>query len=237
MKKIILSIFITLSSICHSQNRENQKLPIISESKGLLLKSIGWLKNESGQWIKYQNKIPNDLGKNQKLLENYNDYSVGIDNFISLEIKNVIIDEIKYILLIKKFKDGYYKYESIKEGWVPANSYEFYVIEPNEFAKIENIEHNKQVNLEITLKYYGKVSYTNLTNLTNSKIANEINKTINDPMDKYMKHKLGLNINCFDEKKIVQFYFYEYISNYKPENENRYYETNYETFNKFIKIN
>ncbi|WP_293870725.1 hypothetical protein [Flavobacterium sp.] len=236
MKKIIFSIFLILAFNSYSQNRENQKLPVISENKGLLSNAIGWLKNESGQWIKYQNKIPEDLGKNQKLLENYNDHSIGVDNFISFEIKEVVINETKYILILKKMKDGYFKYETIKEGWVPNNSYEFYVLEPSEFAKIESVEHNKQINLDLKLKTYGKVSFISLKNLSNLKIANEINKSLNDPLNSFIEHKLALNVYCFDEKKIVQFYFFEY-NGYKLENKDMYYETNYENFNKFIKIN
>jgi hypothetical protein len=236
MKRYFFIGFIFTFFIGFSQNRINDILPTISQNNGIITNSIGWLKNNSGQWIKSKNKIPNDLGTDQKLLENYEKYSVGIDNFISFEIKEIKIKANNYILLIKKYKDGFYKYETIEKGWEPNNSYKYYVIDSNEISKIESVEHNKEVNLKLKIILSGDVKYIDLKTLTTNKIANEINKKLKESNTYFLDFKLGLYINCLDEKKIVQFYFYDSFSGIDVEENTKYYETNYENFNQFINI-
>ena len=237
MKKIIYIIFIfKFSFIVLAQERINEQLPNISPVAGFLSNSIGWTKNKSGQWISAKNKIPIDLGENQKILGNYEKYSIGEDNFISLEIRNVTINEINYILLIKKYKDGYYKYESIEKGWVYANSYKYYVLEVDEFAKIENIIHNSEQYLFMKVFLKGDVVFQNLKTLTTSSISKQINKELKNNSN-YLNYMLALNINCNDEKKLVQYYFYEFSSELQNLATNKYYETTIENFNQFININ
>jgi hypothetical protein len=69
MNRKIIILFLMLNTFCFGQNRVNDKLPQITKTNGQLLNAFGWLKNNSGQWISRKNKIPFDLGKDQKALE------------------------------------------------------------------------------------------------------------------------------------------------------------------------
>jgi hypothetical protein len=235
MKKITLIALLHITLLTFSQNRVNEQLPIISQLNGILNISTGWLKNESGQWISSKNKIPNDLGENQKLLGNYEKYSIGVDNFISFEIRDITINGETYALILKKYRDGFYRYETIEKDWLPNNSYKFYVLDKNEINKIKNIMHNESNNLQLDFIYYGDIKYINLKILTNAMISKEINKIIKT-YDNFLGYKLGLNIKCFDDKKLVQFYFYEYIKGLENETDDKYYETTLANFNAFINI-
>lgn len=236
MKKFTLFALLHISILTFSQNRVNEDLPIISQLNGILTNSTGWLKNESGQWISSKNKIPNDLGESQKLLGNYEKYSIGEDNFISYEIRDISIEGKTYVLILKKYKDGFYRYESIEEGWVSTSSYKFYVLEKDEISKIKNIKHNDSNYLQLDFIYYGDIKYINLKTLTNVMISKEINKVRKD-YDNFLGYKLGLNIKYFDDKKLVQFYFYDYTKSMGNETDDKYYETTVVNFGAFIKIN
>ena len=234
MRKILLLQIMLFNLVIFAQNRTNESLPIISKTiDGQIISAQGWLKNSSGQWVSRKNKIISDLGTDTNILENYEKYSTGTDNFISFERREIKIKDSTYILLLKKYRDGYYTYESIEKGWNPKTSCKYYVLEKDEIGKIENIEHNVLNNLHLNILYSGDLKYIDLKTLTNAKIANEINKHVINPEKQF--DKLALNIYCFDDKKLVQFYFYDYFT-YEGNEENKYYETSISTFNQFVNI-
>ncbi|WP_310379696.1 hypothetical protein [Flavobacterium sp.] len=175
MKKTML-LMVLFSILCHSQNRTNDELPIISKNNGLLLNAIGWQKNSSGQWINSKNKIPNDLGQNQKLLGDYEKYSVGVDNFKSFEIKNIKIKDSTFILLVKKYKDGFYTYSSIEEGWNNQTSCKYYILSNTEFNKINEIKKDTLNNVFMDVKYQGDIKYINVKSFNDNALTKEILK-------------------------------------------------------------
>lgn len=247
MRKIILLILFSITAF--SQNRVNETLPKISKTNGILTTAKGWLKDNSGQWISQNNKIVLDLGSDTKTLGNYEKYSLGTDNFISFETKEVEIKGVKYMLLLKKYRDGFYDYETIEKGWHNQFSCKYYVITVDEFVKIQNINKDIENNLCLDLVCNGDLKYINLKTLTNDRISKEIAKEMKKyDVENYssISYKLGLNISCEKNKNIVRFYFYDtlrysgvaiYESDQpKPEPNDKYYVINYDLFNQFINI-
>ncbi len=238
MKKIITCYLILFNILCLSQNRNNDDLPLISKgNKGVLLQAKGWLKNQYGEWISRSNKIPNDLAIEYKSIDNFEHYSLGQDNFISFQIKDIVIKDSTYILLIKKEKWGYYKYPTINEEWRTSNTCEYYIFEKSELNKFKNVYYDELKTIDLKLIYFGWIQPVDLTKLTDLYLSKEINKKIIE-QDKKSHHRddekhLYLNLTCLEKNDIVQFYFY---TGYE-EPKNRYYETDLATFNKFIKIN
>ena len=245
MKKILLINLIIFNSICFSQNRNNTNLPLISaENKGILLQAKGWLKNQYGEWISRNNKIPNDLSIEYKSLDNFEIYSLGQDNFISYQLKDIeipnnpyIYQDSTYVVLIKKEKWGYYIYPAINEEWRTSNTCEYYVFKKSELNKFKNIFYDELKIIDINLIYSGYIQPVDLTKFNNLYLSKEINKKIME-QDKYgsndNERHLYLNLTCIENKNLVQFYFYERTF---EEITNKYYETDLATFNKFIKIN
>jgi len=246
MNKILGCYLFFFSLVCLCQTRTNDSLPIISkDNKGVLLQAKGWIKNQYGEWISRNNKIPNDLNYESKSLDNFEYYSLGQDNFISYQIKDIriptnpwVYEDSTYVVLIKKEKWGYYIYPNIQEEWRTSNTCEYYVFDKNELNKFKNINYDNLYTIDIKLIYSGYIQPVDLTKLTDLYLSKEINKKIkeknigNHYYADYENH-LYLNFICIEKSNMVQFYFYTGFE--KPEN--KYYETDLVTFNKFIKIN
>ncbi len=236
MKKTFLVIFLIICSLdSKAQIRSNEPLPVIDPIvKGKISNATGWLKDRTGQWISAKNKIPYDLEDEFKSLANYYHYKLGEnrENFISFEIRDIKIDSVDYKLLIKKYNDGFYKYESINEGWTTSNSCTFYVFELNEFKKINEIEMDMPNEIALKFIYQGDLKYTDLAKLTDLKISKQLYISVKESYNSYISNILNFSINPMKSKNKVQFLFYSYFDS----NVDKYYETDWLNFNKFIKI-
>ncbi|UWY30054.1 hypothetical protein N4T20_08935 [Flavobacterium sp. TR2] len=246
MQKKLLSFFLIVISFCQAQERINDKLPVITKKNEALILANGWYKSEAGQWISGKNKIPQDLGENQKLLGNYEAYGLGSDNFISLEIKDVTIADSTYAVLIKKYRDGFYTYSSIQKGWNNKISCKYYVFSKGELNKIKEIENDNLNKILFKIIYEGNLLFINTKTFNNTTISKDILSKINDKTyldhQSLVSHHLGLNLYYFKAKNIVQFYFYDanlYFDDslYEDSEETKaktYYETDAISFKKFL---
>lgn len=236
MKKNLILFLLFLNIVCFGQNRDKVVLPVISkDNKGILLKAKGWLKNQYGEWVSRDNKIPNDLEIKFKALDNFEYYGLGQDNFVSYQIKDIEIENITYALLIKKEKWGYYLYPTINEGWQSSGTCKYYIFDKNELIKFQNVLSEKTTEINLKLIYSGYIQPVNLSNLNDLYLSKEINSAIIKQKGKKYEDEikyLSADVTFFNDKNIVQFYFWE---NYE-QHENRYYEIDLLTFNKFIKI-
>ncbi len=238
VNKFLLGFLLLFNVICYCQNRTNNTLPLISkENKGILLQAKGWLKNQYGDWVHNDNKIPNDLGIQFKSIDNFEVNSLGQDNFISFQLKDIVIKDSTFVLLLKKVKSGHYVYPAIQEEWRKNYNCDWYIIDKSELIKFSNLDSDELKTIEVNYIYYGGISVDNLAEITNLYLSKDINKTIIEKeIDGYNLDKRGhinVDITYFKSKSIIQFYFYNEYMNHKD----RYYETNLVNFNKFIKIN
>ena len=251
-------IFILISFNLYSQERINKELPkISSQINGQLINAKGWMYNPEGEWISRTNKIPVFISNQDKILLDYEDYGLGTDNFISYQFRDIKISNEDYVILIKKYKDGSYRYPSINEGWENYNTVSFYVFKKKELTKQNEIKNDTMNIVKIPLKFSSWIlRFKNETYLND--IQKELNKLINENDLEYQsKNSLVFQIAPYRNKNIVQFQIFTSYSEYNiiggiikefrtPENKNLYlsdelfkhcyYETDYQTFNKFLKI-
>jgi hypothetical protein len=263
LKKGLILIVGLLASTSFSQDRVNTTLPKIqNQIKGQLTKSKGWLLNPEGQWVSRQNRIPAFIENQYKVLIDYEKDGLGIDNFISYQFRDIKIGDSLYTILIKKYKDGYYKYSSIKEGWTNYNSVLFYVFEKTEADKLKDVINDSINQINISVLYSNNLIWINeATYLLD--IEKELSKQIN-AKEKVKDEYLIFHIAPYKDKNIVQFQIYTSYSKYKiiggiikehkikGENDKNswdtkqiygtnslfkycYYETDYLTFFNFIK--
>ena len=115
-KKLMLTLVICIITIItFGQTRTNVVLPKINaQVNSQLSKAKGWMLNPEGQWISRQNRIPVCLENQFKTLIDYEKNQMGLDNFISYQFRNIKIKDSTYLILIKKYKVGEYKYFEIK---------------------------------------------------------------------------------------------------------------------------
>lgn len=108
-KTFILTLLLSMSiSNLFSQERVNKPVPTIgAKVNSQLTKSTGWTLNPEGQWISRSNRIPAFIENEFKTLIDYEKDGLGLDNFISYQMRDIKIQDSTYAILIKKYKDGY----------------------------------------------------------------------------------------------------------------------------------
>lgn len=132
--------FVMSLNFAFAQERVNTALPVIGATpKGRITEATGWFQNDSGEWLSRKNRIPVNFSGRDKTLIDYGHYSLGEnrENFIYLELRDITINDSSYTILIKKYKDGYYKYDAIREGWMPQTSLIYYVFATSELDKLK----------------------------------------------------------------------------------------------------
>lgn len=245
---------LVITKISYSQDRVNATLPKISnQDLGSLQKATGWLLNVEGQWVSSDNKLPKYSEYTHKV-STYEGDGLGYDNFSKYEFRELVINQDTLMIFIKGFTDGYYKYSSIKEGWSTHKEYNYYVFKKSELSKFDSITDSKINLIEIDVEYKGNIflSY-------NGNYISDIEKEIATKKDE-TDSKLIFHLAPYKEKSLVQFQIY--VSSYSEYSKSYYiggiqseiyswdgkiymtdelfkylyYETDYLTFSKFIKL-
>ncbi|NTW33692.1 MAG: hypothetical protein HGB12_13910 [Bacteroidetes bacterium] len=261
---IIASVLILISSDALAQERTSKSLPKIgSEIKGQLIKATGWLLNPEAQWVSRQNRIPVFLDNKSKILIDYEKYSVGLDNFISYQLRDIKIQDSTYSILIKKYNWGQYRYSAIEQDWMTLTNVIFYVFQKSEMAKLKNIKQDSINLIKINILYSSDIILWINNGTYLSDIENEIVKQIGEEKTE-KENYLVLHIAPYKSKKIVQFQIYYSYDKYKTLGgilgEHKidiggeyswdkkqiyltndlfkycYFETDYTSFNNFLKI-
>ena len=258
MKRNLVSLLVFLSLSSMAQDRvQKPKTSIPLENVGQLTEAKGWMLNPEQEWVSLDKTIPSYIKSEHKLLLTHEQSGLGVDNFISYQLKQVEHEGVQYYILIKKFRDGFYEYPSIRRGWIGTTSCRAYVFEKQELDKLQGVI-DGQINLiEIRL-----VDIVDLRWVDQNKTLELISLKIkwggyND------RTALILHIAPYQEKGIVQFQVYERYGDFniisgvrvehKPLKEGSsydrtkiylsdelfshcYYETSYDKFNKFLPI-
>lgn len=252
---IILTSLIIVN--VYAQERTTKPRPIIGEKVITKLSdATGWMLNPDGEWISRLNRIPESLNSEYNLLLDYEKHRLGTDNFNYYQLRELTFNDLSYYILIKSFRDGYYSYPSIKEDWNKETSYYAYVFTKTEFEKIKNIEDGRinliEINIIDEVKVFHK-SESEAYSLIPVKI--ELNRQWGK------KYRLIFHVAPYKQKNIVQFQIYTaygktsiggIVYQYRPPGSSYaarktiyltdelfshcYYETNYENFNDFLRI-
>lgn len=247
MKKTIY-LFILLISVAHGRAQEQptadlENFSVMSPVQSGIYEAKGWSMQDNGTWAWAQNKIPfTDSRSNNERPGGLNE--LGQDNFISFELRKIMIDNDQYNVLIKKYRDGEFEFGYLQRNWHFFNSLEFWVFKGEKLKELmpEETRFNTPylVNLECYLtgkiRNYEKTVFTekglNLANYKTGVINNF--QTANTSYDELIirlvqDKKLGKIIsdgNLFfaiypiksNDKEVTRF---KLIKNYKHENLNK----------------
>jgi hypothetical protein len=236
MKKILMVAILLIASVSiFAQDRVNAK-PISILLNKQLNQSTGWMIDKGGQWKSKPNRIPTaDI---DKILIDYEIYGLGQDNFISYQIGEIKIDDSTYVILVKKYKDGYYRYESIQRGWTPCISVMYDVFSKQEFEKLKDVKFDTKNAVRIKTVCSGNIMYV----ITNENMMYQIKKHISESKaDGFESGELGVLLYPLSKDFKVRFQITT-ISQYSDEQEifksfdTSYYETSIASFNSFIPI-
>ena len=216
---IAISLMLIFSlSYSFAQGRKNEALPKIGSTIGRLDKATGWMKSPEGQWIHRQNRIPAYLSLEHKILLDYKELGTGIDNFIFLELRDIIIEGQEYYILIKPTREGYYEYSNIHEGWTPTVNYNYFVFQKDEIDKI-TIEKNTPKLIEIDVKSSCGTYVVSNSELNEKEMKQKISYNIKKMISgkSTIKTKLLLNLFYYDKDNVIRFLLLskeEYSFNY-----------------------
>lgn len=231
MKKIYLCALILITAIiANAQERVNPTVPVINPvAKGKLTEATGWML-QSGQWVSRKNRIPRNTSS--KILMDKEEYGLGEnkENFIYFELREITIEGKSLTILTKKYNDGVYEYESIKEGWMPSTSIVYFVFETAELEKLKGLDLEKSNSVVIPTLYFG-----HLYNLTaKSSLKTIAQNVIQDGI--YNKGRDKLLVNVKFEKDKTRFLIRS-TEEYDPLNfEKSYYETPTVNFEKLFTL-
>jgi hypothetical protein len=264
MKKLLfaaLFLLLLASPVFAAFERNAVKLPIISEPTTRLDEATGWMQSPSGEWIERKNRIPKYLSNDYEILLDYDEYSLGVDNFIWIELRTIKIQDDEFYLLLRARYGGWYKYPSIEEGWSQNYQIEGYVFKKEEWGKIKLVDRVPSL-LRINLIY--QVSLVYYSPPAKEQYIEDISKKINERINKtdLSEFTYFLNINTLLIDNAVRFILIDehiYTSgSYKSTSysgvfstdwelpikiketvtpevfENFYYETDYDSFSKLF---
>lgn len=247
MRSFISLFLLSFSLLSFAQERQNKPLPKFSPFNSQLTLAKGWRQQPDGQWMGRANRIPVEVDSSSKALVDYETWGCGTDNFVYYQLHKMVYLDQNYVVLIKKSKSGYYKYQSIQKGWRNTFTYYYVVFTENDFNTAFSDLKDEEVNkIKMRPKYAGYilsgVEATHLKDIS-ADIASEEAKEEKDFIFRIAPYK---------NKKIVQFLFYDseerqYSSTYglsflvscvfSPEDiDGIYYETSLANFKTFIKI-
>lgn len=145
-----------------NDDRVNNAIPLISDKPLWSIRSAtGWMKNFEGQWIRGKNKIQkykmSAVGDTSIWNKGIN--ATGLDNFTSIEVRDVKIGNKPFIVIIKLMLDGQNKYEYSAESWEPKIRYKYFVIKKNAAVVEPMSEKDGSFKYEMQIFFRGFVQY------------------------------------------------------------------------------
>lgn len=228
-----------MSFVSYGQDRVDKK-PIVITLNKQLTQSTGWMLDKSGQWKSRVNRIPKaDV---DKVLLDYENDGLGEDNFISYQVGEIKMDDKTYMIIVKKYKDGYYKYESIQRGWTNVLSASYYIFDTENYNKIKKVEFDSKNIINVKPICWGDLKYV----ITNENMLYHIKKDISEKRADGFSYygddnTLGLIIQPITKNSKVRFII-NTLETYHTQEDmdksftNSYFETSLSLFNSFIPI-
>jgi len=231
--KIILMTLIMcfIYVFSYSQERVNRKKLSFLDKSDIITNAVGWSYNSTlGEWVDYQNVISTDKNYKTKWLSLQGSYMMSrLDqNFISIQTKTIMIDTLKYYVLMVEKWVGSYEYPSIQENWREYKKMFGYVFSENEFNKLLNFNDEVKIETQYVVvmgSLYEKYDETIFLDL----LQTEMNKTPS-------KYSSPYNFSVRKtEKGEIRFHLpYWERSYYKLDFNQQYFETTIVNFSKIL---
>lgn len=242
MKKNLLIVFLTTlwaTAPLKAQQAPQTNLPVIGkEVKGRLTTAKGWMYNTSKEWVSRENKIPYNIGKQYAAVLDSGEEGLGNnrENFNYIELRDVTINGVVYSLLLKIFKDGYYRDAKEKKGWTEQTGINCYVFPTAELDKLKGLSSKEDETFNIKINTLYCLTIGNLDKNWN---LNKLEKSLGDFIASHTQqaYKEELMINLRFTKGRVRFIINTSASFAEPEKLTHYfYETTPQEFAKLFKI-
>lgn len=208
MKRALL-IMVVLFILCGNANafeRQEAILPIISEPLSRLETATGWMKAPGDRWISRENRIPEYLSAEYDILQDYQDHSLGVDNFQLLEFREVTIEKKTYYLLLVHKMGGSYRYPTIKEDWYYNHQVRGYIFEKADLTPLVLTDKEP---LLVKLRLVANPSVVYYNDKYGNAYLDDIAVNIKEKLEKENGHDLYLLVNVMKIGDALRFIMVE----------------------------
>jgi hypothetical protein len=173
---------VLVSFVSYGQDRVNRSKLSFEQSSNVLTKSIGWQYNKTlGEWIDFENVISGDkeYKEKYKILQGQHQMSKSGFDFISLQVKTLTFNDVKYYILIHNFWAGRYKYPSIEQDWISYKKSDGYIFTESEYFNLKEykkVTFSDVVEYDLEFEEYNETKFLDLiqTKLSTPKSSYEI---------------------------------------------------------------
>jgi hypothetical protein len=163
MKNTIIILFLLLIyyTDIHCQVKSAEELEnfsIMSPVQSSITEAKGWAMQDNGKWAYANNKIPHtDSRSNASRPGGLN--QLGQDNFISIELRKIMIDDVQYNVLIKKYEDGEFEFPFLQREWKSFRSIDYYVFKGEKLKEMlpEDVPFNTPYLVDLNCYVAGKI--------------------------------------------------------------------------------
>ena len=231
--KLSLITFVMVLSVLQvfGQERSNREKLNFESTSGTLIKATGWAYNNIlGEWIDYENVISEDKDYKVKYKSLQGGYMMSRfnQNFQKVQTKTVTYKGTTYYVLIVEKWNGRYEYPSIRKDWYEYQETIGYIYTKEEYQKLLNIESLVELKNQYTVSMgskYEKYDETKFLDLIQTELSKEKSKYSTEYIFPIIKSQEGA----------IRYYLPESFSkNSKYDFEKKYFETDFESFNKII---
>lgn len=215
MKRTLLSLGIVFimanAAVSQSLERPKKQVSLVSEVVSQLDKAIGWTLQNNGAWISADNKIPFKEYSLNKI--NKGRYLLGIENFTTIEARQVIVLDQIYSILIIKYIDGKYEFPILEQNWSGFEALKYYVFNQNRWNKVlpNSPEFNKPYAVNMNLLCSGTMANFNQKTYL-FEIENHVQKAVFQKEESVSNLIIAVYPVEIAGNKIIRFKFYETLN-------------------------
>lgn len=176
MYRIGIVIFILFSQLIvlgQSVQRSQSNLPILSETKGELNNALGWVLQDNGLWKSANSKIL--MGNSERNINPSPKDKLGASNFQELLLKEVLVGDDQFVVLIRYYNGGYYTFPDLKQGFKKTKNAEYFVFNAKKLDDILPLKANFNDPYAVNLEVF---AYDNLVNFDKKELDTKISYNI-----------------------------------------------------------
>lgn len=131
---ILIILVYTLAGYGQSIQRSQSNLPILSAPKATMDDAIGWVLQDNGLWKSANGKIllyNSEKNRNPDPMDKQ-----GRHNFQKAEIKEVLVGDDQYVVLIIYYTGGAFEFPDLRLGFKKSKDAEYYVFRAEKLDEI-----------------------------------------------------------------------------------------------------
>ncbi|HAG16187.1 MAG TPA: hypothetical protein DCG69_06630 [Bacteroidales bacterium] len=137
MKRTLSSlVFIFVSTLLLAQEiaRSKSNLPEISEARAVMSEAKGWVLQDNGSWLSEKNKILLYNSEQNRMADPLQ--KLGLQNFEEIELRDVLIGDEQYSVLIIKYIGGEFEFPDLRQNFRKTENARYVVFPAQKLEEI-----------------------------------------------------------------------------------------------------